>query len=209
MRPSPPPALLSVLLATVLATLLAGAAGAQEGANPSFTLANRGRQPINEFYATPAGMDRWGRDRLGPFSLSPGQTFPVRLPADGNCVYDLRVVYADGRPEERRQLNTCELEAVTFPGGRVGGRPAAVGQPASFRLVNRGRLPVQELYVSDPREESWGEDVLGDDVLAARGARSVRLPAQGCVFDVRVVFADGRATERRGVDLCGRELQVP
>ncbi len=203
--------------AVLAALLLAGPAHAQGGAaNPSFNLANRGTQPINELYATPAGVDRWGRDRLGSNSLSPGSSFPVRLPADGNCIYDIRVVYADGQPEERRRVNTCQTETVTFPGGRSGGSSAATNRnqsptdDPSFRLVNRSRAEVNEVYVSLTGEESWGRDRLGDETVAAGATRVIRLPTGQCQYDVRVVFANGEATEKRRLNLCGiTDLRVP
>lgn len=201
--------------------LVPGLAVAQ-GGNPSFNLVNRAPQAINEVYATPAGVDRWGRDRLARSFLAPGQMFPVQLPADGNCVYDLRIVYADGRPEERRRLDTCEIETVTFPGGRPGGRPggAVQGQgpvpdPAaaddpSFRLVNRGRSEATELYASPSGDENWGQDRLGSEIVAAGGSRVVRLPRGECRYDVRIVFGNGQSTEKRKVNLCTlTDLRVP
>lgn len=104
-------------LAAVLAASDPAPATAQGAPNPSFHLVNRSQETINEVYATPKGRPNWGRDRLGDRSLPPGQSFPVRLPADGNCAYDIRVVYASGKAEERRDFNTCEVETVAFPRG--------------------------------------------------------------------------------------------
>ena len=214
------------LVLALIATFLAVPAIAQNNANipnPSFILSNRGNQAINELYATPAGVDRWGRDRLGQNSLSPGQTFPVRLPADGNCIYDIRVVYADGKPEERRRLNTCQTETIVFPGGRPAGSTTTQGNSGqtnpgagtatddpSFRLVNRSRSEVNQVYVSLPTQENWGRDRLGDDTVAAGGTRVIRLPTGECTYDVRVVFANGEATEKRRLNLCAiTDLRVP
>ena len=194
-----------------------GLAAAQSG-NPSFNLVNRAPQAITEVYATPAGVDRWGRDRLGRSFVAPGQTFPVQLPADGTCVYDLRIVYVDGKPEERRRLDTCEIETVTFPGGRPGGvaqaqgpapNPAATDDP-SFRLVNRGRSEATELYASPSGDENWGRDRLGTETVPAGGTRVVRLPRGDCRYDVRVVFGNGESTEKRKLNLCTlTDLRVP
>ena len=103
-------------------------------ANPSFNLVNRSDQAINEVYATPTGVDRWGRDRLAQSFLPPGQTFPVRLPAGSGCTYDVRVVYADGKPEERRQLDVCRVDSVAFSHQRSPSyRPRRVGRPSAGR----------------------------------------------------------------------------
>jgi hypothetical protein len=82
--------------------------------NPSFNLINRGTRTIQEFYASPASQSTWGPDRLGAGVLPAGDTFPVRLPV-GECAYDLRVVWADGESEERRNVNTCDVADVSFP----------------------------------------------------------------------------------------------
>lgn len=123
------PALFPPLATALIAVLAASGptvpAVAQGTPNPSFHLVNQSQETINEVYATPKGRPTWGRDRLGDRSLPPGQSFPVRLPADGSCAYDIRVVYSSGKAEERRDFNTCEVEAVTFPrGGKRAARDA-------------------------------------------------------------------------------------
>lgn len=190
-----------------------------QNANPSFTLANRGPLPIIELYATTSDITDWGSDRMARFSLSPGMTMPIRLPTAGGCVYDLRVVYADGRTEERKRLNTCQLDSVAFSGGRAAGpgdrsssppgRQAASDDP-SFRLVNRGRSDVQSVYASPAGDDDWGQDRLGDATVAPGQTYVVRLPPGQCAYDVLVVFADRRKVERRRVDLCGiTDFRVP
>ena len=204
-----------IALLVVVSALWPGFARA-DGTNPSFNLVNRGRQVIREVYATPTGVDRWGQDRLTDNFVPAGATFPVRLPA-GGCVYDLRVVYGDGKPEERRRLDTCQVDAVTFPGGRAaasneaqdGGRQGSTNDP-SFRLVNRGRSEINEVYVSEVGNDDWGRDRLGDDTVAVGRTHVVRLPSGTCRYDVRVVFDGGEAVERRRLDLCGiTDLRVP
>jgi hypothetical protein len=43
-----------------------------------------------------------------------GQNHVIRLP-DGQCVNDIRVVWTDGRTQERRQVNICNLTDIAFP----------------------------------------------------------------------------------------------
>ena len=217
----------------LLCAAVAGPAWGQNAGNPSFTLANRGNQPIQELYATPQGVDNWGPDRMERWSLSPGMTMPIRLPANGPCVYDIRVVYADGSPEEKRRLNTCQVDSVAFPGARVagngsgpdggqggnqggnqggqgsGGRGQAANDP-SFRLVNRGRYEVREVYASPTGDDDWGKDRLGDDTVPPGRSFIVRLPSGQCQYDVRVVFSNDQALERRRVNLCNvTDFRVP
>lgn len=198
-----------------IAALAAGWAAwpaAAQAPNPSFNVVNRASSVVRQVYATPAGMTTWGRDRIADHPIAPGQTGPVRLPADGNCVYDIRIVYADGQSDERRNLNTCNVDNVIFPApaghGAAAGRQAA--DDPSFRLVNRGRNAVNELYASAEGEDDWGEDRLGEDTVAPGAARVVHLPNGQCLYDVRIVYANGEATEKRHLNLCGmNDMKVP
>jgi len=200
-------------IAALLALAAAGTALAQ-AQNPSFNLVNRSDSAINEVYASAAGMTNWGRDRLGNTSIPAGQSYPIRLPADGNCIYDIKVVFANGQSDERRGMNTCTVDNVTFPSGRGPSAGRGNAQPnsndPSFRLVNGSRSKINEVYASITGDDSWGRDRLGDDTVPAGATRVIRLPTGQCVYDVRVVFANGEATEKRRLNLCTiTNLRVP
>lgn len=207
--------LAALLIALPVGTALAQAARNPPFPNPSFNVVNRTSNPINELYASSSGATNWGQDRLGERTISPGGNFPVRLPADGTCTYDIRVVYANGTSDEQRGINTCNLDNVIFPatGGRPtpsGRRDRAAADDPSFRLVNRGRSEVNELYASLPTDEDWGEDRLGTGTVAAGTSKVIRLPNGQCVYDVRIVYANGEATEKRRVNLCAiADMRVP
>ncbi len=76
--------------------------------NPSFNLVNQSGRVIEQFYASPSSQQGWGPDRLGNDVVQPGGRFAVSLPL-GECRYDLRVVWRGGDAQERRNLNTCEM----------------------------------------------------------------------------------------------------
>ena len=82
--------------------------------NPSFNLVNQGRATVMEVYASPTTDQNWGPDRLGADTVAPGAVYPVRLP-EGPCMYDIRFVYDSGQPQERRNVNLCEITNVTVP----------------------------------------------------------------------------------------------
>ncbi|MBP0446046.1 hypothetical protein J8J14_14810 [Roseomonas sp. SSH11] len=82
--------------------------------DPSFRLGNRGKQTIQEVYVSSASESHWGRDQLGQDILNPGARVIIRLP-HGQCLNDIRVVYAGGQAEERRGVNTCALTDLSFP----------------------------------------------------------------------------------------------
>ncbi len=85
---------------------VSGGAGRKPADDPSFRLDNRGQQTIDQVFATPAGMPDWGRNRLDQGVLAAGSAHVFRLPR-GRCVYDLKVVFADRRARERRNVNLC------------------------------------------------------------------------------------------------------
>jgi hypothetical protein len=83
----------------------AGAPSAQSR-SPSLFLANRTNRTINTLSVSSSSDQSWGEDRLGNATVRPGGTFLVRLPV-GECLYDVRVVYADNTVEERRRVDLC------------------------------------------------------------------------------------------------------
>ena len=196
---------MSMLRASLLVVCLAlpGAAFAQAGVpNPSFNLVNRNAAAIREFYATPAARaTKWGRDLLDGRGLAPGGKTPIRLPADGNCIYDLRALFADGHFEEKRGLNACQSEDVA-----LGEAPA----PAkSFRLLNRGTAPVTSIAARAQGTDKWRTNPLRTGPVPAGGERRIDLPPGGqCVFDLRVIFEGGRSSEKSGADLCASPDQA-
>jgi len=191
---------MSVLrVACLLAALAPGAALAQPGQpNPSFALENRADVAIREFFATPAGRTNWGRDRLDGKGMAAGAKVNFRLPADGNCIYDLRVVFADGRTEDRRGQNTCQIKDVA-----VGEAAVAAGAAKSFRLVNHGAAPVVEISVRPRGTDKWLTDHLPTGPIRPGAQRGINLPPGGqCVYDLRVGFEGGKSREKLAADLC-------
>ena len=189
---------LLLLLGLVLAAALgAGPAVAQN----RFNLVNGTGQTIERAYVSPSRLSNWGGDVLGNAVLPPGQSVWI-VPQLSDCMLDIKVVFQGGREEERRQINACSLSRVVW-----GGAAQGAGDP-SFQFVNDSGVMVNELYVSLSSDTNWGVDRLGRNTLAPGASFPVRLPAgKVCTVDVRVVYADGRALERRGVETCSvREL---
>lgn len=82
--------------------------------NPSFNLVNQGRQAVMQVFASLTTDQNWGPDRLGADTVAPGAVYPIRLP-EGPCMYDIRFVYDGGQPQERRNVNLCEITNVIVP----------------------------------------------------------------------------------------------
>ncbi len=144
--------------------------------------------------APPAGGRTGWDDRI-----EPGGNAPIRLLADGNCVFDLRFVYEDGHAEERRGVDTCAIDDI------AAGPPVPAGNPAhdpSFRIVNRGRRAVTGVRARQSGSTNWGPDRLGDAMIDVQSYKVIPLPAGQCLWDVRIVFQDGPDLERRRLNLC-------
>ena len=190
------------LFAALLGSLVAP--GLAHSADPSFRIVNNTPNVINEVYASPANQQNWGHDRLGTEVVAPGARQIVRLPQDGNCVYDVRVVYQGGSAEERRNLNTCNMTDLVM--GNAAATPrqvqAAAGNP-SFNLVNQSGRVIEQFYASPTSAQGWGPDRLGENTVVPPGQyQPVRLPQGECNYDLRWVWQGGQAGERRNVNAC-------
>jgi len=180
--------------------LLAAPALAQSN-DPSFRIVNNSGKAINEVYASPSNTRNWGHDRLGNEVIPAGASYIIRIPIDGNCVFDVRVVYQGGSADERRNVNTCNLTDFVVGGGAARPPAAAQGNP-SFNLVNQSGRRIEQFYASPSSAQGWGSDRLGDNTISAGQTFAVRLPLGECSYDLRWVFQGGAAQERRNVNTC-------
>ncbi|WP_137180520.1 hypothetical protein [Roseomonas sp. AR75] len=188
-----------VLLA--LLAWLAPALPALAQVDPSFNLVNRSGQPIREIYVSPVAQQTWGHDLLGQTVLPDGRAFAVRLAPGAGCRQDIRVVYANGQPEERRNQDTCRITQMVFGSSPPPQSGATQDGNPSFNLVNHGSQAMREVYVSSVREQDWGRQRLPRTMNPGEHL-AVRLVSGDCVNDIRVVWMDGRSEERRAQDTC-------
>lgn len=75
-----------------------------------------------------------------------------------------------------------------------------------FELVNRSAESIFTVNISPTEASGWGPDLLGKEVIMP-GSKKIFNPgaANGCMFDVRVVYKSEREEERRSVNLCETE----
>ncbi|GAN78244.1 hypothetical protein [Acidisphaera rubrifaciens] len=201
-----------LLLAVLALSPPVDAMRTQAGADPVvrvadhlLTVANRARQPIIAVRMSSARDDDWGDDRLGPQqTIAPGRSVTLHLQGAG-CAWDAQATYRDGSTQERRGLDICRVRTVAFDGGRAGDGDEDGGgqdQPGhDVSLRNASGRTITEIYVSPRNATDWGDDRLGDGQLLPGKALSVTFNG-GCRQDVRIVYDNKSAEERRGVDLC-------
>jgi len=168
-------------------------------------IVNGNDHSMRNLYAATAGgrsgADSWGIDRLGSVTVEPGSSFRLRL-RNRACQVDLRVVYDDDTAEEKSGAELCKAERIVFDGSGIPRPPER-----SFVLVNRQPAAVQEIYASGVDDSDWGENRLSDPPLE-RGSRAELALHSACEIDLRIVFANGGAEERRGLDICENGLIV-
>ena len=86
---------------------------------------NQGRGDVRELYLTPVSDSHWGDDRLGSEMLPRKFRFEVRIPNEGGCRWDLKIVYEGGQTVEKRDQDFCANPEIQV------GRPGRPGQLAS------------------------------------------------------------------------------
>jgi len=85
-------------------------------------------------------------------------------------------------------------------------RAEAQGQSTAVYINNRSTQTIENIFLSPVGNDRWGEDRLGDKTLLVGGRFKVDPGmSRGCVYDVRVVYADKESEERRNQDLCQLE----
>jgi hypothetical protein len=163
---------------------------------------NLSGRTIRELYASAAGPDRWGPDRLGSDVLPAGRSHTITI-RSRDCVFDLRAVYDDDVAEEKRRVDLCATTTIAFDGSGAPRPPER-----TLTLVNRHLVPVQEAYLSASRNDEWGDNLLGDEALGTGAQREIAMRGE-CEADLRIVFAEPPAAEeRRGINICEVALVV-
>lgn len=202
------------------AIILGLGALAPASAQNRFYVANTSGTQINEIYVSSSRLQDWGPDVLGQSVLPAGNQLWI-TPTFSDCLLDVRVVYLGGREERRMGVNACNISRIAFGGAGsgvgivqnpgagsgavVGGGPGSrvsSGNP-SFVFVNSTGTVIREIYASMSTQSGWGNDRLGANTLNPGGQVNIGLPqGLGCNTDIRVVFMNGAAQERRGIETC-------
>ena len=86
----------------------------------------------------------------------------------------------------------------------VAGSLGASSGERAFVLLNKTGLTIDELYLSPSKEDRWGDDVLGVDVLANNQKAEISFshPGDECRWDMKIVDEDGDDVVWTNLDLC-------
>jgi hypothetical protein len=114
---------------------------------------------------------------------------------------------AENKAAPATNAAAAPAEGNAAAAGEEGAAPAApAGDQTNqnFTLNNQTGHVVVTLNVSPSNEDTWGDDILGRDVLANGESAEItfaRAETQ-CQWDIRATYDDGDTTDARGVNLC-------
>jgi hypothetical protein len=104
------------MLAGFLVTL---SARAQAPLTPGFDVENASHINIVRAFAKPESAAKWGSPLPGS-SVPAGATGSIKVPSETNCVYSVRIVFADGHAEDRPKVDVCKHSRIRVGAGADG-----------------------------------------------------------------------------------------
>jgi hypothetical protein len=196
-----------ILRASMVSLLALGLAGANAAAQTrprarpaahSVVIRNASPRQIDALRVSPSAASQWGADQLGDNVLEAGHSITVPLPGTG-CRYDFRARYHNGAAEEMRNIDICANRQVAFDGS--GAHGAATGNGHDITIFNHTPREIDEIHISAHGDSDWGDDLLADDTLAAGATKQTQYHG-GCQQDIRIIYDNHSAEERRDANLC-------
>lgn len=161
------------------------------GGNPDIMVLNRYQSPIYSIQASPVSSTDWGNERLSSGDLADGQRVDVVLER-GQCKWDFRVKYRNGRREEKRNQNTCETNEITFNGSSA---------KVVASIVNHASVAIDRVgaWSADPAEADRN---LASNPIQPSKKYEIYLDPAKCEWNLRVRYHDGRTEEKLAQNLC-------
>lgn len=81
---------------------------ADDGKNRVVVLENLSSQAIYNLFASPITSKNWEEDLLGDRTVAAGESLRANIDNGTNeCIYDLKVVMANGKEHIQREVNVC------------------------------------------------------------------------------------------------------
>jgi hypothetical protein len=81
--------------------------------------------------------------------------------------------------------------------------PANAGDQ-DFTLVNKTGYDIAQVYASPVKSDSWGEDIMGSDILENDTSVKITFPhdPSACHWDLKVVYTDKETAVWHDFNLC-------
>ncbi len=100
-------ALLSVAL---LSLSIVGSTTAAASAAHPLILHNKSSNKIVEVYVSHVSEAKWGENFANGDPIEPGASMTLEIPEDDVCMYDIKVVFADGASVVSPNHDTCKYD---------------------------------------------------------------------------------------------------
>lgn len=101
--------------AAVASSIPSAAWAANDGRNRQVTVENISSQSIYYLYASPQTSGDWEEDLLGSGAIPAGSSKVANIDNGTNeCIYDLKVKFADGREVIQWKANVCAVSTWTI-----------------------------------------------------------------------------------------------
>jgi len=80
----------------------------------------------------------------------------------------------------------------------------AQNRKLDFTLVNQTGVDIAEVYVTPTNDDSWGEDVMGKDILKNKASVDITFSRKEttCNWDLKVIDVEKDSIEWTKLDLC-------
>ena len=209
-----------VLLSLLSATWSAGSlAQPQRRSGPdqvqrqiSLTVVNTNNSTVNNLYVTPVEAALWGDDRLGDSTIREDGRFALRMERSNRCVFDILVIYNDGKQDVDLEVNLCGTRTLTLDGGK---------ELSILRMVRASQRSPVGLFVVHNRTKADmtgvtinpgapNEAVLLKGPAISQGNRTIGRfrRGDGCVIQLSAEFKEGEAQIIEGHDVCRTPIVV-
>lgn len=105
--------------------------------------------------------------------------------------------------KNRRAVLALGLGAI-FLTAPFWGASDAAAQDRRVRVINDSSLTIREFYASNINRRGWEEDILGRRQIPPGRSMVININdgSGHCVFDFKTVMSNGRAIEKRRVNVC-------
>jgi len=108
------------------------------------------------------------------------------------------------------KLNLAVTAAALIAFSSAASAASTDGKNRKVMVQNISSQQVNNLYASPITAKTWEEDLLGQRVLAAGSSIEANIDngTNQCQFDLKVVMANGKTFEHRGVNVCAASKWV-
>ncbi|HEY9852528.1 MAG TPA: hypothetical protein V6D28_23860 [Leptolyngbyaceae cyanobacterium] len=154
----------------------------------TFSVENYGDNNLVHLFVYPQGSDDRINEKLQGRVVKPGETADIDIyNKPGECLFDIKAVFANGEENIERQANICDMNGGTYS---LYGKDDRV-----FKVSNRTDNNIVEFYWRKPGD-NWGRDLLGSVNIGAKQTVVIPVNDARCLYEFRAVFANGRIVEQ-------------